>query len=211
MTVLKAVATTLGFSLLFALIGTTAGWVVGTLAPEYYRSVCRGGQELWFKPVSVGIGFGLTQGLAGGFIAGLVVVALLCWREIRLRLFATPALANAVPGQSVFVARRILLFASSILVLGFCTTSGLVVGLLGGERGAYYRRFLEEKELIAPLLAADPAFAQVKLVEYSGGGALLVGKVPAAEDLGRLRTVLEKAVGESWARTMMGGVVVVKY
>ena len=55
--------------------------------------------------------------------------------------------------------RRVLVIVGSLLALGLCFGCGLVAGLVGGNRQAYHLRYLEEREAVAPLLAADPAFA----------------------------------------------------
>ena len=206
MTVLKALATIFVFSLLFALAGATAGCVVGNMAPEYYRTVCRGGREPGFEPVSFGVGAGLIQGLAGGFVAGLVVAGLLCWRDICLGPAVDPVPVPANPGRNT---RRILLLTGFLLLLGFFTCSGAAVGILGGELGAYYRRYLEDKELISPLLAADPAFAGLEVWGNMGGQAFLVGRVPTTEDRSRLLSILGQAVGQQRARDLLHGVGVV--
>jgi hypothetical protein len=156
--------------------------------------------------VSVGVGQGLTQGTAGGVAVGLAVVALLCWRDVWLRRVGEPSAAGAPPGRPGITARRLLLAAGSALALGLCLGTGVVLGLLGGERDAYHRRFLEEREAIAPLLAGDPAFAGVEVGEYSGGGVHLSGEVPTAEDLGPLRAGVARAVGERRAQEVMPGV-----
>jgi hypothetical protein len=165
--------------------------------------VFRTGREPWFDPVSVGVGQKLTQGTAGG----VAVVALLCWREVRLRrtdILATPA--DGPPAESQSTARQVLLIAGAALALGLCLCSGVVLGLLGGARGAYHHRFLEEQEDIAPVLASDQAFAGVELREYSAGGVYLAGEVPSAEDLGRLRAGVVRAVGERRAREALRAV-----
>lgn len=204
MTIRIAVATIVGCTLLIAAIGASVGYALGTLAPGYYRSVFRNGREPGFDPISVGVGEGLTQGTAGGVVVGLAVVALLCWREVRLgRVDDLPAPADGRPVRSGVTARRVLLTTGSALGLGFCLCSGVIVGLLRGEGGAYHRRFLEEQEAIAPVLASDPAFAGVKLHEYSAGGVWLSGEVPTPEDLGRLRAGVIRAVGERRAREAM--------
>jgi hypothetical protein len=204
MTIRIAVATVFGCTLLGAAIGVSLGYALGTLAPGYYRTVFRSGREPWFDPVSVGVGEGLTQGTAGGAGVGLAVVALLCWREVRLRrVEEPPAPADGKPVGSEAVARRVLLVVGIALGLGFSLCSGVALGLLRGERDAYHRRFLEEQEAIAPVLAGDPAFAGVNLHEYSGGGVWLSGEVPTPEDLGRLRAGVIRAMGERRAREGM--------
>ena len=67
-----------------ALAGTAIGFCLGKFAPGYYRSVFWAGQLQDFDPVAVGIGQGLTQGLAFGAIVGIALVAVLCWYHTRL-------------------------------------------------------------------------------------------------------------------------------
>ncbi|MGL4462539.1 MAG: hypothetical protein ACRC1K_10310 [Planctomycetia bacterium] len=89
-----AVATIAFCTVLFAGLGGGVGWALGTYFPGYYRSVFRGGNEPWFDPVAVGVGQGLTQGVAGGVVVGLAVVAILAWRESRLRRITEPDAAQ---------------------------------------------------------------------------------------------------------------------
>ena len=84
MSIRKAMATIVGCTLLFAGVGASLGYALGTLAPGYYRGVFRIGNDPGFDPVDVGLGLGVTQGTAVGVVVGLIVVALFCWREIRL-------------------------------------------------------------------------------------------------------------------------------
>lgn len=207
MTVRIALATIVQCTLLVAAFGAVAGYTLGTLAPGYYRSVFRSGREPGFDPVRVGVGQGLTQGTAGGVVVGLAVVALLCWRDLRLqRSNDLPAPADGTPATPRATTRRVLLAAGSALALGFCLCIGVGLGLLGGERGAYHRRFLEEREAVAPLLASDPAFAGVALHEYSAGGLYLLGEVPTAADLSRLQAGLIRALGERRAQKALHAV-----
>jgi hypothetical protein len=205
MTIRSAVATLLGCTLLLAALGAMAGFALGTLAPDYYRTVFLHGREPGFDPISVGIGQGLTQGAVGGAVAALVIVALLCWREIRLRRVDEPPAADEPVGSGT-TASRILIIVGSILVLGLCLGAVLLGGLLAGERGAYHRRFLEEQQALAPVLVGDPAFAGVELYETSRGAASLTGEVPTTADLRRLREAVVRAVGEPRANKVMRGV-----
>ena len=66
-------------------LGLLVGWMLGKAAPAYYRGVFEGGQDRRFDPVSVGIGLGTSQGMMLGLLAGLGLVALLIWREIKLK------------------------------------------------------------------------------------------------------------------------------
>ena len=189
-----------------AIIGAGLGYGLGTLAPDYYRSLL-GGWSPGFDPVSVGVGLGLTQGMAGGVVVGLAVVALLCWRETRLqRGSAQPLQAGSQPAKSRSVVRWLLLVTGLLLSFGFCLSSGVIVGLLGGERGAYHRRYLQERAAVEPALAGDPAFAEVQVGERSDGGVYLLGEVPTPADMERLGAVVTHAIGERRAKVAMCGV-----
>jgi hypothetical protein len=87
------------------------------------------------------------------------------------------------------------------VVLGF--GSGLVIGLMRGNRDAYHLRYLEERDAIAPVLAADPAFAHVEFEERSSGGIELVGEVPTPADRDRLRGRIVRLLGERRADEAM--------
>jgi len=207
MTIRIAIATIVGCTLLAGAIGASLGYGVGTLAPSYYRGLFYSGREEWFDPVSVGVGLGLSQGTAVGVVVGLAVVALLCWRDTRFqRGTGPPPQPDGQVAPVGSATRRLLLITGSLLVLGFCLSSGVVVGRLLGEGGAYHRRYLEEREALAPALAADPAFAGVEIREQSKGGMYLRGDVSTPADLERLRGITVRAVGEARAKEVMRSV-----
>ncbi|MDY3558524.1 hypothetical protein R5W23_005644 [Gemmata sp. JC673] len=99
--------------------------------------------------------------------------------------------------------RRVWLIAGTGLVLGMCFGCGLMAGLLGGTRKAYHLRYLEEREAVAPILKADPAFAGIELCERSSGGIYLMGEVPTPADVERLRVQVLRTVGEPRSREVM--------
>jgi hypothetical protein len=205
MTLGRAIAVIVACTLVIAGIGAGVGFALGSLVPGYYRSVFRGEREPGFDPIAVGLGQGLTQGTAGGVVTGLVVVALLCWREVRLQRAGEPP-ADRFADREGSTAWRVLMVTSFLLALGFSLCVGLGVGLLAGERGAYHRRYLEEREAIVSVLAGEPAFAGVEVHELSAGGAFLGGEVSSAEALDRLQACVTRAVGERRARDAVGGV-----
>ena len=98
--------------------------------------------------------------------------------------------------------RRPLLIAGGLVICGLCFGCGLLVGLAGGDIQCYQRRTEEERAMVAPVLAADPGFAGLKLEPRSDGGILLYGTLPA-DDHERLRTALVRGVGETRAREVM--------
>ncbi|QDV38491.1 hypothetical protein [Tautonia plasticadhaerens] len=83
---------------------------------------------------------------------------------------------------------------------------GWAVGGLQGETNAYHRRFLDDRALLKPILAADPAFSGVEIEELSIGAASLSGEVDSAEDLDRLRAEVIRVFGESRVEEIMDGV-----
>ena len=85
MTVRLAFTTIIASAAIFAVIGGAIGYALGTFAPGYYRGVFSNGNEPGFDPVSVGLGQGITQGVTGGAAIGLLVIAILVWRECRIR------------------------------------------------------------------------------------------------------------------------------
>ena len=93
---------------------------------------------------------------------------------------------------------------ASLISLISCGVGG-VIGLIRGERDAYHRQYLREKQLIEPVLKR-PEFKEVEIHEYSGGGAYLSGSVDEADDLERLRSELTRVLGEARANDLMRGV-----
>jgi hypothetical protein len=83
MSISRAVTTVVACSLIFSLLGGAAGYLLGKLMPGYYRGIFHGGASPYFDPVQVGLGPGVTQGLAGGAVIGLLIVALVAWHDAR--------------------------------------------------------------------------------------------------------------------------------
>lgn len=65
-------------------VGGFLGAAIGKMMPTYYESVFSHGGEPGFDAGAVGIGQGLTQGLAFGAVIGLAVVAMEHWKEIKI-------------------------------------------------------------------------------------------------------------------------------
>ncbi len=66
-------------SLVGGVLGLAVGTGLGLLVPGYYRSVYPNGRGVEFDPVAVGIGQGLTQGVALGAFVGLVLAVSFYW------------------------------------------------------------------------------------------------------------------------------------
>src|SRR5262245_44402839 len=83
MTVRRAFLIGAGSAAVCAAVGTGIGLALGSLAPDYYRTVFRHGNAPEFNPVQVGLGLGLSQGLLAGLAVGSVVVLAVAWTESR--------------------------------------------------------------------------------------------------------------------------------
>lgn len=93
-------------------------------------------------------------------------------------------------------------FALMVAIIGgILTTVVVVVGayVLGGIRGTreiYHRQYQEERKIVVPMLAANPAFANVTVEEYSGGGISLYGQVKSSAELEKLKAEVTRLIGE---------------
>lgn len=101
--------------------------------------------------------------------------------------------------------RRVAL-AGAVGSFGCGTFScGIGFGLIYRTEQVYQEQYLRERELLEPLLASDPAFADVRCHRRSNGGAFLGGTVPARADHDRLCERLTRLVGEARARELVIG------
>jgi hypothetical protein len=85
MTVLRGFLITIASGAGFAIVGSVIGYVLGCVAPDYYRTVFRIPPGIALDPAQAGLGLGLTQGLVGGLIIGLVIVVIVAWHDARKR------------------------------------------------------------------------------------------------------------------------------
>ncbi len=84
MTVLRGLVITISFGIAFAIIGALAGYVLGSVAPDYYRIVFRIPPGASIDPAQAGMGLGVTQGFAVGLAVGLVIVVAVAWFNSRI-------------------------------------------------------------------------------------------------------------------------------
>jgi len=81
---LTSVATVFGTAALGGLAGLGLGAMMGSIAPDYYRTVFNQGDNPAFNPVALGMGQGLGQGIGFGGILGVALVALFYWYRSRI-------------------------------------------------------------------------------------------------------------------------------
>ena len=84
MTVVRGFVITLASSLAFACVGAAVGYTLGSVAPDYYRTVFRIPPEASINTAQAGLGLGITQGLGTGLIVGLVIVVAVAWYNSRM-------------------------------------------------------------------------------------------------------------------------------
>ena len=82
--------------------------------------------------------------------------------------------------------------------------AGLVT-LYIGEVRERHQRCDREREIIAPVLSADPAFGRIEMVDDTapGSGLLLLGPVATSEDRARLRAEVVRKFGEPRADAIL--------
>jgi hypothetical protein len=97
---------------------------------------------------------------------------------------------------------------------------GLLIGLVIGSYAGYQygqfhalhrdfeRRYEEDRGLVAPLLAADPAFRRIVTENFPVAGICLAGPVESQEDLRRLHGEMARLFGERRVGHIMQDVVV---
>lgn len=83
MTVFRGFVITIVSGVAFGIVGGGGGYLLGRVAPDYYRTVFRIPPEIAIDPAQAGLGLGVTQGLAAGLIVGLAIVATVAWYNSR--------------------------------------------------------------------------------------------------------------------------------
>ena len=82
MTLSRAIAIIVGFAAFGAAVGLGVGYFLAINFPNYYQHMfSRNGEDV--DAVSLGVGLGLTQGLALGTITGVVTMCLLGWYDLK--------------------------------------------------------------------------------------------------------------------------------
>ncbi len=84
MNLTKALATVVGTAIGFGISGTFIGAFLGRVAPSFFRQLLPLRDPANFNPVELGIGLGLTNGLGWGLAIGILIVAIIAWKETRL-------------------------------------------------------------------------------------------------------------------------------
>jgi hypothetical protein len=202
MTVRSSLLTVLVSSITFACVGAVVGATIGTVAPEYYRSVFRHGDSPNFNPLQVGIGLGATQGVAFGVAISLAVLALFAWRDVRAarpkQEFDGPN--NAHPSRSwtvhalwgVVTATAVVFVAAVTFVLG---------GIIGQQQ--LYQSWTDRKlDKLATILESG-SFEGVEADYSSAAQVYLTGTIKDNTTRDALRNQLVVTFGTEEADDMI--------
>jgi hypothetical protein len=74
LSILRAFSIVIASGAGFGTAGIGIGYILGVLAPSYYRGVFPNGNDPGFDPVQVGVGLGFSQGAICGVLVGMVVI-----------------------------------------------------------------------------------------------------------------------------------------
>lgn len=197
-----ALTTVLLWSVVFACVGSAIGATIGAVAPEYYRSVFRGGHSPEFHSLQVGIGLGASQGVASGIAISIVVLALLAWRDVRS---ARPAIKSDAPTKefrsriwSVHVLWGIVT-AMSVLIISVATF--ILGGIIGQQQ--LYQAWTERKfDRLAKILQSTD-FDGVEAGYSSAAQVYLTGTIKDAAARDSLHDTLVVTFGTEEADEMI--------
>ena len=84
MTLFKALATVVGTSIGFGIVGTGIGAFLGKFTPGFFLHLFPLRDVENLNPLEFGVGLGLVNGLTWGLVIGVLVVGIVSWRETRL-------------------------------------------------------------------------------------------------------------------------------
>lgn len=202
MTSKKALGIVLLWGVTFAVVGGLIGAALGLVAPDYYRSLLRDGHSPDFNPLQVGIGLGVTQGLASGIAIGLGVIALLVWREMRAAAAeAKNPTANA--NRPIRPLWRLAVWgAATSLAIALCCSVAFVLGSIVGAEQIYQSWTDQKLQTIAKILETQE-FPKVESDYSSAAQVYLTGEVQDEATRQALRDKLVLAFGTEEAEKMM--------
>ena len=201
MTTKSALTTVLLWGVVFACVGSAMGAMIGAGAPEYYRSVFRGGHSSDFNPLQVGIGLGATQGIAAGLAIAIIVLALLAWRDIGS---ARPAIDRDTPrglrspSWSVHVLWGVAT-AMSVLIISAAT---FIVGGFAGQQ-QLYQVWTERKLVRLAAVLQSKEFEGVEADYSSAAQVYLTGTIKDNAARGSLHDKLVVTFGAEEAHEMI--------
>ncbi len=141
----------------------------------------------------------MQQGAASGAVIGLIIVAVLVWREVRL--LPERSEISRVAGQRLLVRCLIggVFSVSIVLVAGV----SFVIGGISGQTQIYERRAQLEMQAVHEKLDDRAEFRQIEIARSSDGFVSLHGSVSAQTDHDELFAILQDLFGTERARSLV--------
>ncbi|GEM_PF-1078403 len=90
LTLSKAAAFVVAGGVVGGFLGGVVGAGLGVYVPDYYRGLF--GQGV--NPLQLGIGLGAVQGIGGGVLVAVVLIALFLWHQQRMVVLARSGMAE---------------------------------------------------------------------------------------------------------------------
>jgi len=176
--------------------------MIGAGAPEYYRSVFRGGHSSDFNPLQVGIGLGATQGIAAGLAIAIIVLALLAWRDIGS---ARPTIDSDTPTKGLrspsWLVHVLWGVATAMSVLIISAATFIVGGFAGQQQ--LYQAWTERKLVRLAAVLQSKEFEGVEADYSSAAQVYSTGKIKDNAARGSLHDKLVVTFGAEEAHEMI--------
>jgi hypothetical protein len=202
MTAISALKTVLVWSIAFACVGGLVGATIGVVAPEYYRTVFRRGDSRNFNALQVGVGLGVTQGVASGCAISLAVLTLLAWRDIRTaRPRAESDGPNNVNPPRSWTVYALWSTVTATAVVSLAAVTFVLGGIIGQQQ--LYQSWTDQKLAKLAIILESRAYEGVEADYSSAAQVYLIGKVKDTSTRDALRNQLVITFGTSEADEMI--------
>lgn len=203
MTLKRAIIIVVLAGVIFSGIGGAVGWLLGTFAPEYYRTVFYGGEDPDFDPVQMGTSLGLMQGMIAGIVIAALVIGLLIWRDsFKSRLAEEPDVGYVIAARSRAGYWVVIWCLALVLSVAFFGTAAFVIGNIVGRTQAAQGKMRQELQRIDEILAGGK-YPDVGSDSYPDHSVYLEGTVKDQATLDQLRHELVLAFGTETADEML--------
>lgn len=203
MTATKALGTVLVWALVFTVLGSLVGGILGTVAPDYYRFAFRHGQSPDFNPLQTGIGLGAMQGFAAGIVISLIVLVILAIRDIRSKKLSTDDdLGKKKRRRWGLLA--VWFITTSLTVIFFSFIAFILGGCIGQTQ--IYESWRNQKlEKVTSILDSEK-LPEIRISHLKPVQVRLSGVVPSKEALSALHEKMVLTFGTEEANFMLRGV-----
>ena len=182
------------------IIGGFIGAGLGFVAPDYYRTVFPSGRSPNFNPLQVGIGLGITQGLAAAVAISLAILAVTVWRG--LRSYQAQPDSNPIDREPASWLRWVLWGGVTFIAVSVFSALAFVIGAIVGEQQRYSAETQYKLVRIEKILESQE-FSHLRIGTSSAAQVNLEGTLPDDEAHSALFDRLVLALGTDEARAVI--------